>query len=453
MSVFLNQSATICALATAVGGAVAILRLSGPEAIAVAARLWQGRQDLLLAVDRVLHLGQLLQTNGETLDFQCLAVKMPGPNSYTGEDVVELHCHGGALCAHLALQEMLTLGCRLAEPGEFSQRAFLNGKMDLTQAEAVADLISAGSQSALQLANQQLAGHFGRRLTEVYRQLTELRGEIESRLDFPEEDLDWEAVPATIARLSALHQELLTLASSKRQGEILRGGISLCLAGLPNVGKSSLLNVILGQDRAIVSEIPGTTRDSIEVPVSIRGIPLRLVDTAGLRQAGDSIERQGIERSQQSIAAAAVVLWVMDASGDLPAQMANCQVPLDKVIFVANKADKLSAELPLPASDKLIYTCALTGKGIEQLYDGLEKLVWQGKYHSGTDFAVNARHAAALKAAAEHLEETKVQLVVEVWELAAAALNEAQEAVGSITGQTISADILGEIFARFCIGK
>jgi tRNA modification GTPase len=448
-----QQTSTICALATAVGGAVAILRISGPQAIALAGRLWQGHQALSVAAERVLHLGRLEQAGGGVIDAQCLAVKMPGPHSYTGEDVVELHCHGGALVAHLALQELLAAGCRLAEPGEFSQRAFLNGKLDLTQAEAVADLISAGSEMALRLANQQLEGNFGRRLTGVYHQLTAIRTEIESRLEVPEEDLDWQAPEALRSCLSALGQELRSWSGSRRQGEILRHGIALCLAGEPNVGKSSLLNIILGHDRAIVSETPGTTRDSIEVPVSIRGIPLRLVDTAGLRAAGDSIERQGIERSQQNIAAAAVVLWVMEAAGDLAAQMAACPAAPDKVIYVANKADKFLGEPPLAPSEQLVYTCALSGKGLEQLYDALEKRVWQGKCCSGNEFAVSARHAEALDQAAGNLQEAVGQLSVEAWELAAAALQQAQAALGSITGLSVSPDILGGIFTRFCIGK
>jgi len=277
--------------------------------------------------------------------------------------------------------------------------------------------------------------------------------EIESRLDFPEEDLDWQPPETLRSSLSVLGQELQSWSGSRRQGEILRHGIALCLAGEPNVGKSSLLNIILGHDRAIVSETPGTTRDSIEVPVSIRGIPLRLVDTAGLRAAGDSIEQQGIERSQQNIAAAAVVLWVMDAAGDLSAQMAACPAAPDKVIYVANKADQLPEESPLVPSEQLVYTCALTGEGLEQLYDALEKKVWQGKCFSENEFAVSARHAEALEKAAGNLQEAVEQLSTESWELAAAALQQAQTALGSITGQSISPDILGGIFARFCIGK
>ncbi len=453
VSELLRQSSTICAFATAIGGAVSILRLSGPEAVALAGRLWRGREELAEAAERVLHLGRLERLDGQLLDSQCLAVKMLGPHSFTGEDVVELHCHGGALCAHLILQELLAVGCRLAEAGEFSQRAFLNGKLDLTQAEAIADLISAGSELALQLANEQLRGNFGRRLKDIYLLLAEMRTEIEARLDFPEEDLAWQPQEALLRQLSGLEQELRALVDSRARGEILRSGIALCLAGPPNVGKSSLLNVILGDDRAIVSEIPGTTRDSIEVPVSIRGIPLRLIDTAGLRLAADGLERQGIERSQQNIAAAAVVLWVMDAAADLPSQMAACPAPPEKVIFVANKVDLLPGAPPLQASLRLIYTCALTGQGIEELYDALEQLVWQGQCEPGAEFAVSARQADALEKAVCHLQEAGQQFSAEVWELAAASLQNAQVELGRVTGQAVSADILGEIFARFCIGK
>lgn len=322
---------TICAPATAVGGAVALLRLSGPQSVAIASRLWRGRSSLAELAPRVLTLGQLCQTSGEVIDRECLAVRMPGPHSYTGEDVVELHCHGGVLCAQLALRALLAAGCRLADPGEFSKRAFLNGRMDLTQAEAVADLIRAGSEAALQLANRQLDGNFGRRITKFYDDLLFLLSEIESRLDFPEEDLEWQSVPRLTEQLREIQQQLERSAASRRQGEILRGGIKLAIAGAPNVGKSSLLNAILGQERAIVSDIPGTTRDSIEVPVSIRGIPIHLIDTAGIRHGGDTIERIGIERTRKNLAVADLILWVMDASLPLSSQTRQEELPPDKV--------------------------------------------------------------------------------------------------------------------------
>lgn len=448
---------TICAPATAVGGAVAVLRLSGPEALSVAKELWQGRQTLDVLPPRVLALGQLRQKSGTVIDHQCLAVHMPGPHSYTGEDVVELHCHGGALCAQLALRALLEAGCRMAEPGEFSKRAFLNGKMDLTQAEAVADLIQAGSEAALQLANRQLEGNFGRQISQFYQNLLFILSEIESRLDFPEEELDWQSVEQLNRQLRQIELELTSLAASRRQGEVLRGGISMTIAGAPNVGKSSLLNAILGQERAIVSEIPGTTRDCIEVPISIRGIPIQLIDTAGIRHGGDSIEKIGIEKTRKSLLNADLILWVMDASLPLPPQILEEELPPGKVLYVANKADRLS-EFPKAGSvaftpGTLLHTCALNGQGLEQLYDAIEDFVWQGKSALEHDFAVSERHSRWLEEAARQIQEATNQLENETWELAAAALHQAITQLGNINGQTLSDSILDNIFARFCIGK
>jgi tRNA modification GTPase len=448
---------TICAPATAVGGAVAVLRLSGPAALGIAKGLWRGRQALDTLPPRLLSLGQLCQKSGTVIDHQCLAVRMPGPHSYTGEDVVELHCHGGALCAQLALRALLEAGCRMAEPGEFSKRAFLNGKMDLTQAEAVADLIQAGSEAALQLANRQLEGNFGRRINQLYQDLLFLLSEVESRLDFPEEALDWQSVEQMNEQLRRHELELTGLAASRRQGEILRGGISMTIAGAPNVGKSSLLNAILGQERAIVSEIPGTTRDSIEVPVSIRGIPIHLIDTAGIRHGGDSIEKIGIERARKNLARADLILWVMDASLPLLPQILEEELPPGKVLYVANKADQLP-EFPQAgdiyfAPGPLLHTCALNGQGLEQLYEAIEKFVWQGKAALEYDFAVSERHSRCLEEAASQIREAISQLENETWELAAAAMHQAIRQLGNINGQTLADNILDNIFARFCIGK
>lgn len=434
-----------------------MLRLSGPQSVAIASRLWSGRCGLAELPPRALALGQLCQTSGEVIDQECLAVHMPGPHSYTGENVVELHCHGGALCAQLALRALLAAGCRLADPGEFSKRAFLNGRMDLTQAEAVADLIRAGSEAALQLANRQLDGNFGRGITKFYQDLLMLLAEIESRLDFPEEDLEWQSIPQLTEQLEEIEQQLERCAASRRQGEILRGGIKLAIAGAPNVGKSSLLNAILGQERAIVSDIPGTTRDSIEVPVSIRGIPIHLIDTAGIRHGGDTIERIGIERTRKNLAAADLILWVMDASLPWQPQLLEQERPPGKVLYIANKADCL-AEIPAtPPTDfpdeTLLYTCALDGTGLEPLYDAIEKFVWQGKSGLEIDFAVSERHCHSMQAAAEQIRKAMQQLEKETWELAAAALHQAISELGKITGQTLSDDILNQIFARFCIGK
>ena len=447
---------TICALATAVGGAVAVIRLSGPEAVLVAERVWQGERRLADGPARQLLLGKLRGSEGEGIDPQCLAVRMPGPNSYTGEDVVELQCHGGALVARLALQALLRQGARHAEPGEFTRRAFLNGKLDLTQAEAVADLITAGSQAAVKLADRQLRGLLGQRIRAVDQQLSAMLAEVESHLDFPEEDLDWQDPEAMASTLVGLGRELERLLATRADGEVLRGGISLVIAGPPNVGKSSLLNAILHRDRAIVSEVPGTTRDTIEETAHIRGIPIRLMDTAGIREGGDIIERAGISRAREHLLAADLILWVMDASKPYSGQAWPEWPVRGKVIPVANKRDKMTgaAMTGFPATaERPVYVCALDGGGLEDLYAAVEQRVWTNPQAAENDVSVAARHAASLEIAAGDLASALPLIASEDWELAAIHLRSAIHECGLITGRTVAPDLLAMIFARFCIGK
>ncbi len=446
---------TIAALASAVGGAVAVVRVSGPSAVAVATAAWRGKRPLSAAVPRCLTLGTVLDNDGAVIDH-CLAVRFEAPASYTGEEMVEIHGHGGALSAREILLRILECGARHAEPGEFTKRAFINGKMDLTQAEAVADIINAHSTMALRLANRQLDGLLGRQVAELYQHLIFIRGEIESRLDFPDEELDWLPVPALVLRLETVREQAERLLASRREGEILRQGIRLVIAGSPNVGKSSLLNAILGRDRAIVTHIPGTTRDTLEELAHIRGIPVRLIDTAGLREAEDLVERTGIERSLATIREAQVLLWMFDASvpaADQAWPQAEHTVP---IIPVGNKIDRVSALATAPPGNlgNPVYTCAVTGDGLERLFDAIERVVWATPHWQEPEIAVSARHATLLQRACQDISDAVTCIEQEQeWELAATALRSAAEAVGRINGQTAAADILDTIFARFCIGK
>ncbi|MBR6058736.1 MAG: tRNA uridine-5-carboxymethylaminomethyl(34) synthesis GTPase MnmE [Victivallales bacterium] len=439
---------TICAISTALGGAVSIVRVSGPDAEKNCGRLWHGRTSLGEIRARELALGRLSAVDGELIDPQCLAVRMPGPHSYTGEDVVELQCHGGALCARLALEALLKVGCHLAEPGEFTKRAFLNGRMDLTQAEAVADLIGAGSEAALRLAGRHLEGRLGERIRALHGTVSDVLAEITSRLDFPEEELDWREPQDMMDGLAAVQSELAELLRTRREGEVLRGGLSLVIIGPPNAGKSSLLNHLLGRDRAIVTDIPGTTRDTIEASLTIRGIPLRLMDTAGIRDGGDVVEQAGMTRARDCAEAADLVIWLADATRPLTEQTVPSWNFRGVVLSVINKMDLAAVDCgeAIPISVK-------TGEGMEGLYDAVENAVWSDHHENHDEVAVAARHAGLLEEAEAAVRRAAERIVEETWELAAVDLRTAVAALGRITGQSVEPDVLGAIFSKFCIGK
>lgn len=441
----MNQSDNIAAPATAIGGAVTIIRLSGPQVLEIANRVWKGKKPLSAANARRMMLGTV---DGDPT----LAVYMKAPFSYTGDDVVELQCHGGAAAANAVMKRVLSAGCRLAEPGEFTCRAFLNGKLDLLQAEAVADLISSSSQTALQMAQKQLAGTLSSRIDELYDLIILLRSECESRLDFPDEELDFdETVPEKIAQTRRAIDELI---ASAQAGSIIRDGVQVVLAGKPNAGKSSLLNRILGFDRAIVSAIPGTTRDTVESQAVIRGIGVNLTDTAGLRESSDPVEKMGIERSFRTIRAGKVTFWLLDAAGSDPvAEVAAIDRQAPGLIAIWNKCDIAdTAHLPetgLPT----VKISAKSGENLEQLFDEFEKAVFNGAPQTIPETAVNARSAALLTASLAHLESAERAFNEGIYEIAATELADASIKIGEITGRSVAPDILDNIFHKFCIGK
>ena len=364
----MNTTDTIAAPASSVTGAVAIIRLSGPDALRAASKIWRGKWPLG-APENIRRM--LL---GKVGDAPALAVYMKGPHSYTGDDVVELQCHGGAAAAHAVLTAALEAGCRMAEPGEFTFRAFVNGKLDLLQAEAVADVVRSGSNAALKLAERQLAGRLSVRLNELYDNINHFRSECEARLDFPDEELDFSpGIPQSLTDARAAAASLLATLPA---GAALREGVSIVLAGRPNSGKSSLLNRLSGRDRAIVSDIPGTTRDTVECDTAIRGIPVHLVDTAGVRESADPVEKLGIERSHRSVAAAQLVLWLLDmTAADLDGEVAELHrsAPAETTIAVWNKLD-LAEEKQLPALPDGVPAVAIsakTGKNLEALFDAM----------------------------------------------------------------------------------
>ncbi|MDD5596700.1 MAG: tRNA uridine-5-carboxymethylaminomethyl(34) synthesis GTPase MnmE [Victivallaceae bacterium] len=452
----MNTEDTICAVCTGIGGAVSIIRISGSGALQTGRKTWRGKTELAEKNARKMLLGKIILPNGETGD-SALAVYMPGPNSYTGDDVVELHCHGGVLAARQTLDAVLKAGARAAGPGEFTFRAFVNGKQDLTQAEAVCDLITAHSDMALHLAERQMQGKLSAGIEALREQLVNILAECESRLDFAEEDLDWTEASVFIEQLGKISADINELLKSRREGVVLRNGIRVVLAGKPNTGKSSLLNLLLGFERAIVTQIPGTTRDTLEETANLRGIPVTLTDTAGIREATDLIEGIGIDRSRRSIRQAQIVLWLLDAAAADPDDEINEMTAhtSDKknLIAVWNKSD-LAPDRDLPSLPcPSVKISVLKTEGIESLLDLFEKAVWEFPHTEEPEIAVNSRHARLLEGAVEALPEAAGNLAGHDWELAAVHLRAAISSLAMITGKESDPDILDNIFSRFCIGK
>jgi tRNA modification GTPase len=434
---------TIAAIATAPGrGAIGVVRLSGPGIAKVAAAVL-GR----LPEPRLATLCSFRDARGELVD-EGIALYFPAPHSYTGEPVLELQGHGGVMVMQALLSACLDAGARLAEPGEFTRRAFLEGKLDLAQAEAVADLIDAASREAARSALRSIAGEFSAEVAALAAQLVELRALTEAILDFPEEDVDSLHRDDAAARLAAARSALQQLLAKSRSGSLLRSGIHVVLAGRPNVGKSSLLNRLAGAERAIVTPIAGTTRDALREAIQIEGVPLVVVDTAGLHPSADVIERLGMERAQREIEGADLVLAIHEAGAqqsvvaELPEQVAR--------IDVYNKVDLAPGFRPPAGAHPAVVVSAKTGEGLEALRKAiLEAAGWVSTGESV--FLARERHLRAFESAAVHLETAGREL--QRLELFAEELRLAHAALGSIVGEFTADDLLGEIFGRFCIGK
>lgn len=441
---------TIAAIATASGrGGIGVIRVSGPRAPEIACAL-VGE----LPSPRQARLTRIRDRSGALLD-EGIALLFPAPASYTGEHVLELQGHGGPVVLRQVLEACLAAGARLAEPGEFTRRAFLNGRIDLAQAESVADLIDAASAQAARSAARSLAGDFSRHIESLVAGLTELRLHVEACIDFPEEEIDpadrrWQA-----GRLAQLRESLATTMSQARQGAILRDGLTVVLAGAPNVGKSSLLNRLAGEEVAIVTPIPGTTRDHVRATILLEGVPVHLIDTAGLREAGDEVERIGIERAWEAIAQAGAVMRVDDATRPETAEPAGLVTRLPSgvpSVRVTNKID--AAGLPAGRTEADGEVCirlsARTGEGVEALRSWLLGVAGWHPHAEGI-FMARERHLTALGEAGEAL--TRAADESQPFELIAEDLRLAQQALGRITGEVSADDLLGQIFSRFCIGK
>lgn len=438
---------TIAAIATPPGtGGVSIIRISGGEALAIAARV-----SGITPAPRRATLAHIRDARGDTLD-QALLLYYPAPHSYTGEDTLEIQGHGGIAVTQAVLAAVLDAGARLAEPGEYTRRAYLNNKIDLAQAEAIADLINARSQAAVKAANRSLQGDFSREIETLAADLLALRTYIEAALDFPEEEIDFLREGDIAARLQAWGDRLRALLAQSTQGRLMNDGINLVIAGKPNAGKSSLLNALVGEERAIVTAQAGTTRDIVRETVLIHGMPVNILDTAGLREADDLIEQEGIRRTRHALSQADLILLLRDGSalddtsGDeaLPAS-----VPL---LLAYNKADQTPPAIQAQHTDGL-WLSAKTGAGIDALRDEIARRVGRDEREE-SPYIARERHLRALQQAEAHYHDALTQLrSTQNGELIAEELRLAHEALGSITGAVSSDDLLGHIFSSFCIGK
>jgi tRNA modification GTPase len=444
---------TIAAVATPPGrGGIGVIRVSGPLCVAIAEAVCGGLLSPRQAAFRRFRAG-----DGAVLD-EGLALYFPAPHSFTGEDVLELQGHGGPVVMDLLLARVLELGARPARPGEFSERAFLNDKLDLAQAEAIADLIASDTAAAARAALRSLQGEFSQRVHGLVEGLIELRMYVEAAIDFPEEEIDFLADGVIAARLAELRERLNVLRAAAGQGRLLRDGMTVVIAGRPNAGKSSLLNHLAGREAAIVTAIPGTTRDVLREHISIDGMPLHVIDTAGLRDSDDPVEREGIRRAWAEIAAADRILLLVDDRHGLIAEdrALREQLPAETgVTVIHNKIDLTGREsaLRVAAWGHELWLSAKTGVGLELLREHLKACM---DYHGGGEgtFMARRRHLEALARAAAALERATYQLeVIRAGELVAEELREAQNALAEITGEFTSEDLLSRIFSSFCIGK
>lgn len=441
MSNIAYEKDTIAARATAPGkGGIGIIRISGVDASKICEAVC-GK----LPKPRYASFARFKDASGKTID-EGLVLYFSGPDSFTGEDVVELQGHGGPIVLDMLLSRIVSLGARHARPGEFSQRAYLNDKLDLTQAEAIADLIESSTEAAARGAVRSLQGEFSKRINELLAEVIELRVYVEAAIDFPEEEIDFISDENVQVRLDLVREMLTTILSQSREGALLTEGASIVLTGKPNAGKSSLMNLLTGRETSIVTDIPGTTRDIIGEVLQLDGIPLRLVDTAGIRDSRDQIEAEGVKRAQAAQKEADLVLHVIDASTDSTPDPIS-----DREVIVLNKID-LIEDLPSLQNDHAKIS-AKTGEGLEDLKDRLKSILGL-KNAEGGGFTARSRHLTALRDAEVALEKGRRALMdQQAGELLAEDLRECQKHLSEITGEFTADDLLGEIFSSFCIGK
>ncbi|WP_435578700.1 tRNA uridine-5-carboxymethylaminomethyl(34) synthesis GTPase MnmE [Gilvibacter sp.] len=469
------QQETIVALATPPGtGAIAVIRLSGQEAFDIADQLFVSIHNKQLKAQKThtAHLGHIV-ADGQTVD-EVLAILYKGPTSYTGEDVVEFSCHGSPYIQQRIINLALASGCRAAKPGEFTLRAFINGKMDLSQAEAVADLIASDSEAAHQVAMQQMRGGFSEEIKTLRQELLNFASLIELELDFSEEDVEFADRSAFEALLERLQAVLKRLVDSFAIGNVIKHGIPVAIVGAPNVGKSTLLNALLNEERAIVSDIAGTTRDTVEDEISVGGLNFRFIDTAGIRNTEDTVERIGIEKTFEKINQAQVIIYLLEATEvlaqpqELTQQLRSLKEkhPQKPVLVVANKLDLLESSEQSEANELLeqavtdlhqtqkVLMSAKAKEGVEALQEGLLEFVNTGALKNDLSIVTNSRHYDALLKALEEITKVREGMEAQLsGDLLAIDIRQALYHLGEITGEITNDELLGNIFANFCIGK
>lgn len=454
---------TIAAVATAYGeGGIGIIRISGEEALPILQEIFEFHGDTDIFISRRMTYGKIIDKEKNQIIDEVLAVYMKGPKTYTAEDVVEINCHGSMVSLRKTLALVLRKGARLAEPGEFTKRAFLNGRLDLSQAEAVIDMIRAKTDKSFDVAVSQLEGRLSLKVEEIRQKLLDLLVDITVNIDYPDEDIEemtYEKLEESIVETQDMIEKLLETSST---GRMIREGIKIAIVGKPNVGKSSLMNGLLKETRAIVTDIPGTTRDTIEEVLSIRNIPVYLVDTAGIRETSDKVEKMGIEKSKEAFNQADFILFLLDGSRSLEEEDLQIMEFLKerKSLVLINKRDlgeavsieEISAKLP---ASQVIEASLLKGQGITEIEDAVEDLVYGGEIVQKESMMVNnVRHIELLQQAVKsltdalHMSERREALdFIEV------DVKNAYERLGEIIGETVSDDIINEVFARFCLGK
>ncbi|MBS0656133.1 MAG: tRNA uridine-5-carboxymethylaminomethyl(34) synthesis GTPase MnmE [Verrucomicrobia bacterium] len=444
---------TIAAVATPPGeGGIAIIRISGSEAIEVASKIFSG--PVVRYESHTAHLGKVIGPDAQIID-EVLLLVMKGPRSFTGEDTVEIHCHGGALICRRVLEAIIAAGAKPALPGEFSFKAFLNGKIDLAQAEAIQAKIGARNEIALSCAEQQLEGLLSKKIAYFQNKLIDIAAILEAWVDFPEEDLEFASQNEVIETIEEAVAEMEKLIDGFHAGKMIQEGVSVCLVGSPNVGKSSLMNALLRKERAIVSPIPGTTRDLVEDDLRLNGFHLRLTDTAGIREGAEAIEEEGIRRSKKVIERSDIVLFVLDVTSTIPYDML-CDLPQDKTIAIWNKVD-LAYERPLPELpfSRIVEVSAQQRIGLEKLETEIDQVIWKGGTPYRNEVVITSlRHKDALVQARDSCMNVIAALKRnDSAEFISFDMRQALSSLGTIIGTNITEDILTAVFSKFCIGK